>query len=561
MRTHFYRFVYITAFVCLALQGATAHAVPSTAQPEIIERQLQIQTPRPEVGGAPLITAPNEGVKIAGGGASFELKAIEFEDLSAFTADDIKPLYKDKLDTRITLSELSAIAAKITAFYRNHGYILSRAIVPPQKIEHGVAKIRIVAGYVSDVQVQGPGSDDALVQHYVEKIKASRPLDSKMLERYLLLINDLPGVTARAVLQPSPTTPGASEVVITLERKHIEGSLSLDNRGTRFIGPVQGGATIGGDNLLGLDEQTQLHVVNTVFDPSELKYGEIRHEEQIGSEGTKLMFSANYVHTDPGYTLDPLNVFGTTTEYMAGVRHPLLRSRQSNWFVSSDFSIQRVDAESLGANVYEDNLKVLRVGTAYDFLDSWSAVNRLESNISQGFKWDTGNDGLFHSRSSGKADFTKIDAKITRQQPLSGPFSAYLAVTGQYSDAPLYAAQEMALGGPEFGSAYDPAEITGDSGVAGRIELQYNKTRQAQFLSTYQLYGFYDIGEVWNRNIIAASEAKDASLASAGLGARFNLLDPLSGSVEVAMPLTRNVAAFGDDGNMPRVFFNLLYRY
>jgi hemolysin activation/secretion protein len=102
--------------------------------------------------------------------------------------------------------------------------------------------------------------------------------------------------------------------------------------------------------------------------------------------------------------------------------------------------------------------------------------------------------------------------------------------------------------------------LTGDSGFAGRLELQYNQA-PGEWLSQYQLYGFYDLGRVWNRDRIAGTEAAHASLSSTGLGTRFYLFDAVTGSLEGALPLTRKVNAMGEDGSAPRVFFNLQYRF
>jgi hemolysin activation/secretion protein len=134
-------------------------------------------------------------------------------------------------------------------------------------------------------------------------------------------------------------------------------------------------------------------------------------------------------------------------------------------------------------------------------------------------------------------------------------------VSGQYSFQPLVASEEFAVGGPEYGSAFDSAEITGDSGIASRLELQFNKSRESEYLSQYQIYTFLDGGAVWNQDVIANTEEKDDSIASTGLGARFNLLEALSGSIEGALPIDNKVAAFGADGGDPRVFFSLQYRY
>lgn len=373
-------------------------------------------------------------------------------------------------------------------------------------------------------------------------------------------MEDLPGVEARAVLQPAADETGASEVVVTITRKQVSASATLDNRGTRYLGPYQLSATASVNNLFGLEDQTQLRAASSIFQTDEFAYGEIRHEEQIGSEGTKAFFSGSYVDTHPGYSLAPLDIHGISYALSLGVSHPLVRSRQQNWFVNTDFTWRDVNTDALGGNLYYDKTRVITVGSTYDFVDPLSAINRLETSIGNGIA-SGDSAGQARSRANADGSFTKINAKVSRLQPLYDAFSLQLAAAGQYAFQPLLASEEFALGGQEFGSAYDTAEITGDSGAAGRAELQYNRNLGLNYLQQYQLYGFYDIGEVYNIRAIPGSEQAVQSLSSAGLGARVNVIDSLSASVEGAWPLTRNVAALGGNGDDPRVFFNVQYRY
>ena len=539
----------------------TPESVPNSARPNEIERQNRIRDVQPSVGGAPLITLPAQPTKPVAGNVKFKLNGVKLEGSTVYGEAELSKIYADKIGSTITLGDLNAIADSITSYYRNHGYILSRAVVPPQKANGGIVTIRVVEGFVSAVKVQGDRADDAQIQAYAEKIRTSKPLDAAKLERYLLLMDDLPGVTARAVLTPSATTPDASEVVITVTRKRFEFGAAVDNRAGRYFDYGQASVTAGVNDLLNMNDQTQVRVANSIVSPRRLQFVEIRHEEPVGNEGTIIVGSASHVLTIPGYTLAPLDLKSTGDTFSLGVSHPLLRSRQSNWFINSDFVTRNIEANTFAGNFYYDKTRVLSIGSSYDFVDSTSAINRIEAHASKGLDIDT-SDSKFHSRSNGDVSFLKFTSKASRIQPISGPWSVYGAVAGQYSNDPLYASEEFALGGSEFGSAYDSAELTGDSGVAARAEIQFNQSRAGEtFLPQYQLYTFYDGGKVWNNHALAGLENSSATLSSAGIGTRFNLVDAVSGSLEGAIPIGHNIAAYGQDGGEPRVYFNLQYRY
>ena len=554
------RLVMTTALAAFASVAAQAQTVPGSAQPGLLQQQFEEHNPVPNVGGNAVISSEPVKAKHTGSQVHFVLHTLTLEGGTAYKADELKPLWADKLGQDITLDDLNDIAAQITNYYRNHGYILTRATVPPQRVEGGNVTIRIVEGYVSDVKIiDKTDKQDSLVRAYADKITAAKPLDAATLERYLLLMDDLPGVEARAVLVPSPDTQGATEVDVTITRKPVEFSASTDNRGTRYLGPVEAFATVGFNDLLGLDEQTQLRAANTIFKWNEMKYGELRHEEQLGDEGLKLIVAGSEIQTKPRYTLEPLDIDGLSKALSVGLSYPYIRSRQENLFLNTDVTLRDTNTDYLAGNLFEDRTRVWTAGAAFDMADSWQGVNRLQGSVSKGLPWDVGVDENSHSRDTGTADFVKIDAKASRLQTISGPWSAQVSGSGQLSNKPLYAAEEFAIGGGEFGSAYDPAEITGDSGIVGRFELQYNQAPQLQFLQQYQLYGFYEGGAIWNRDATPGLEDKYDSLTDLGVGARFNISQSVSGSLEGALPLTHSVETYS--GYPARVFFGLQYRY
>lgn len=555
------RFTLATLLSTAALSSvAYAQTIPNTARPEQAERRFKIE-PRPAVSGAPVITVDDQKGAQLKGSLSFVLKKVVIKDSTAYSEEQLKSIYADKIGQKISLNELNGVAAAITAKMRNDGYILSRAILPPQNINGGVVTIRIVEGHVNNVRIEGDvGTGRNLIQQYADRIRAEKPLNSKTLERYLLLMEDLPGVQARAVLQPAAGVPGASDVIVTVTRKMVDGTVSLDNRGSKYLGRYQAGITLAGNNVIGMEERTQFRIINTAFDPSELKYGEVKHEEQIDDNGTKLILGASYVKSEPGSTLSFLDIEGRSRSASVMVSHPFERSRQSNTYGSLEFAIQNVDLKTVGSPLYEDRLRTLTGGMAHDFVDQWAAVNRLEANIVHGMGiLDTSSDTGVRSRASGKPSFWKFEGKASHLHPISGPFYLSVSGAGQYSFDPLLAAEEFTLGGAEFGSAYDPAEISGDSGLAGRLELQYNESADASYLQQYQLYGYYDAGVVWNRDIVGVSEEKRLSLTSVGLGTRLNFNNAVSGNLELSRPLTREVAANNDKET--RLFFGLELRY
>jgi len=81
--------------------------------------------------------------------------------------------------------------------------------------------------------------------------------------------------------------------------------------------------------------------------------------------------------------------------------------------------------------------------------------------------------------------------------------------------------------------------------VAGSVEARFNLPFKSSLIIHPQLYVFYDVGKVWNISP-AAGQANSESLASVGPGFRFGLTKYISADVEVAKPLTRDIASHGN---------------
>ena len=549
------------AAILAGTQAALAQIVPPSAEPGRIEQRFE-RRPAPQVSPEMVVPAP-DGAKPPPEAAQirFLLKQIEIDGGTVYPADALAPLYRALLNTQVSLADIYAVAERITAKYRADGYVLARAVVPAQRISDGTVRITIVEGFVSRVLFDGPAND--LMRRYAEKIKASQPLRFADLERYLLLMNDVPGTIARGVFAPSPDVPGGSDLTIFTEKRVVDGFVSMDNRGTRYTGPFEILAGAGLNDAAGLGERLTLRYV-TATQTDEIQYGEVSGDFAISSEGTRLQIVASRSNTHPGYTLKPFDVKGFGTTVTARVVHPVIRSREHNLNLAGSFTARDVEQKILGTQSFDDRLRILRAEASYDMLDAWDGINLIAAEVSQGLDAfgarESGSD--FLSRANGRSDFTKVTGQVSRLQRLTRNVNLLVAFAGQKSaNQALLASEEFALGGAEFGRAYDPAEITGDDGWAGRAELQINDPLPLPEPVSYQLYAFYDGGVVYNND--PGSSGSD-SLVSAGFGVRANLTSWMSGLVELAVPLTRGVSAVSvnpDEQNDPRVFFALAARF
>jgi hemolysin activation/secretion protein len=547
------------------LDNATTIADPSQAQERLRQPEMQPrEAPQIDVKQARPQNAPSGAEKIR-----FTLNAITFQGAGVYSDDELRSVYADKLGKEVSLTDVYGIADDLTKKYRNDGYILTQVVIPPQEISNGTPKLRVVEGFVNKVTLQKENADAPInmkqIESYAAKIsRGKNALNARDLERQLLLINDLPGVTARSVLSPAPDAPGGADMLIIVSYDPFDGQLSLDDYGSRYLGPVQIGAAGTLNSMLGQNEAISGQVIVAPQSWYELAYGSVGYEQPIGDLGTKAHINLSATDTEPGYDLKEFDVKGRSYLINVGATHPFIRSRSQNLYGRLNLDWRRVKSENNIEEDRKDRISALRLGGRYDFIDTLigAAANTVDLEVSKGLNLlgasDEGDENL--TRSEGDPQFTKLEAEIQRLQRVTSGVNLLLAARGQVASNALLSSEEFSVGGINSGRGYDPSEITGDEGISGKVELQWNDPYRLdpQYVDSYQLFGFYDIGKVWNDDA-TTNDLKSDSLASVGGGVRFNLPYEVDAGFAVAFPLTREPQTANDHD--PKFYFNVSKKF
>lgn len=547
-----------TATTVLGTHAALAQEVPGSADAGRTERQLRERITLPKV--SPDIQVKDIAAGRAPAGAEsvrFTLQNLDLQGASAYKEGQLRPIYADKIGQRISLADLYDIAARMTNKYRNDGYILTQIVVPPQTIENGTARLQVVEGTIDRITVTGDEAKEGhalnLMRDYAAKINRNGgPLNTKDLERALLLINDLPGVSARSVIAPSPTKAGAADLTIMVERDPYDAFLGLDNYGSRFLGRWE--ASAGGSinsQIFNSNEKISGQVVYAPHGPindHELAYIAGSYWTPIGGYGTNLELAYSYTDTEPGLDLRDFDVEGRSHYLALTLKHPFIRSRDLNLTGRVLLDGRNVDSENNIPDNREDNIRALRAGGRLEFVDTLfsGGVNTIDIELAKGLKILGASDknDADLTRPDGDPQFFKMEAEAQRLQRLGNQFNLLLGVKGQLSNGAQLASEEFGVGGSSYGRGYDPSEITGDDGIAGKVEVQWNPLINANWITGSQVFGFWDVGKVWNDDVVPDDVE---TLASTGIGFRADLVYDVQTEFYVAVPLTREIEAERDD--------------
>lgn len=568
MRRVFQR-IFKAAIGCLILFEIT-HAAPlpqstlpaSTAPGRVIqqfsteETEVKPQKPRIQPPQEPPTSLGKEAEKV-----KFKLMKIELSGNHVYSSAELEKIYENKLNTVISVAELATIVQNITNYYRNNGYILTRAILPPQSIKNGTVKVQIYEGYIDQVRILGnPKGARDILYAYGSHIRAQRPITIKVMEHYLYLANSVPGATVRAVLEPSKNRIGASDLNLVVDEQTFNAYVSYDTYGTLYIGPHQ--VSLGGqaNSIFRSGDVTYLNYA-TASKHKELKYGGITYTTPIYDKGLQGSIGANKSLTQPQFALQSSDIKGNAETYFGELKYPVVRSRLQDLILDGQFNYMDSRVNSFGEPLYTDHIRSVRVGGNYNFSDRFSGGNILGLFVEQGLKIlgaTSSSTSTETSRFGANGIFTKIDLNVNRLQSLWGRYSLALVAQGQYAFQPLLVEEQFGFGGSQLGRGYDPSEIIGDRGAAGSAELRADVAPGLRLLQSAQLYVFYDAGVIWNLKNVAGVPMKQ-SATSTGVGSRFNFNKFLSGNVMISQPLTKQIAAYEliGDGRRPRIQFNI----
>ena len=551
-----------TAILFSAAMGqAFAQAIPGSSDPARLPDRV-IEAPRlPRA--APVVIEPDKGnVPEGAEKLRFKLRSLQLKGVSVYEMAALEREWQDMIGREIGVDQIFNLASKLTARYRGDGYILSQVVVPRQKIESGQVVLEAVEGYLSDVKFEGDELPAHLRQEQAARLTASRPLKSEVMERALLLFRSVQGMTTTSVLQAAPgSKTGASVLVIQAKRKAYDAMVSADNRGSRAIGPWQASAGVWMNGAAGMGERVGARIITTP--EHELRAVQADGEWMFGSDGTLLRVIGYRGESWPGARSAAYNIHGFTDSVSAILSHPFLLARDTSVWADATLSSANSRTNMKGVLNSEDAVRALRGALRYTGLDPLGGAWTTSGEISRGLNGLGASDAgaKLRARKAAQFDFLKLNIDVGREQTLGDGWSFYLAGSAQWSRDPLPSSEQFGYGGSRYGRAYDPSAALGDRGAAGSLELRYSFAPGIEGLQLMQLYGFSSAARLY----IDQHEVKQVpewNLADLGLGTRLWGTQGLTGTLEVAKPLTRRPDATAtESGRSARVGLSLRWDF
>lgn len=489
--------------------------------------------------------------------ARVQARAFVIEGASLIPADELAGLLADLVGRSLTLGELEQAAQRIVRHYRERGWWV-RAYLPEQDATDGRIRIRVVEGRYGGLTREDAGGrvDGAWVERLVAgRLVEGEPLPAAVIERGLLLANDLPGIRATGVLEPGDA-PGLTRLRLRVDVEdapRVRGNIGLGNGGIKAIGTVQALGGLALDNLSGRGDRLALQGLTAKgVDSARLSW-----RLPVGADGWSVGAHASHLRYRLGDRFKTLDGKGKADTAGVEAQWAWLRQGDRNLSLFVGHEQRRYADDLLGAPSRRHRIDAFTLGLHGDRRDAfggggvlWGGLRLAHGRLDiADVAGDKAADAAGPRAAGG---YARLSGQLGRLQALDGGFRLLVDLSGQWADGNLSAPEKFVLGGPEGVRAYPVNEGTGDQGILLRLEAQ------RPFGHGWLARVFYDAGQVrqhkrpWAGWDGGTGQPNRYSLSGAGIGigydadigrTRWRL------SANLAAPVGRNPGRDANDRN------------
>jgi hemolysin activation/secretion protein len=550
-----------------------AAVTPGGAMPKFQQQITPIES-LPVVVIPPVSERPlnaEEGVKIVVN--RFELEGV-IERPGLINANEVEGLVEELRKKRaglMTMGQMQLVVDEVTNYYRSHGLILAKAYIPAQTVIGDAVKLTVLEGKLGAVVTEGvsplPSSIKTKDFFSTDKSRYSKKLLQKpfqpllgepvvkdQFEEALFQLLHYPGLKYTAVVRPGSVVGTADLYIKETEERLINGSLSLDNYGSKYTGEYRPRLDISFNNPTKAADKLNVTLMGTVI-PSNDLYGGASYERPLPWSNNYLGVDYARNAFDVGGSLDDLQLSGRSDIFGMYYKHSFQKSRVGSINGLLRFSSITALTTQESSTLNKDKLSVLSAETEFvNYIDQWfgGGVTNMNIVVSRGLRNflgsnDTNDLDISRVTASGEkapAEFWKFNAEYSRLQRLWTNASLLFRFSGQATDSALVSVEQFTLGGPNTVRAYPQAELMMDQGYFTSAELIFN----APGFANRPAFSNRTWGELLQVSLFcdnAGGELKDplsneeesGYLSGAGVGVHFTMPGVFSADLSIAVPI------------------------
>jgi hemolysin activation/secretion protein len=466
------------------------------------------------LGAQPKGWAPTKDVAVL-------VKGFTFDHGSVVSDGQLQALVAGHIGKSLDFSALDRLADRISRYYRDKGYTVARVYLPAQAIIRGVVRFTVIEGHFGAINLKNSSSIQS--EHLIQTITnnlcdvsngkdcVGKLITDKGLERSILLLKDLPGITASVNLKPG-TSVGTSELDVQItETKSTLYSVGVDNFGSPSTGTIRVNASVDLNNLQHIGDQLTLGVATTTL--TQTKTGSASYSLPAGYAGQRVGFAFSRNQYSLGAGFSATQSHGVSNALSAYTSYPIVRSVNHSLYIrgAAEFGQGTNNVDLLGTS-FKSHSNVARVGLNGDMVDRAGGYTVYGATLSEGHTItnDPSDSSTSGAHSAGR--FAKLTYNLAHQRPLIGALTLYGMANAQRASKNLPGSEQIGLGGPNSVRGYSP-EAGGSVGANGAVELRFTDPRRVGSELVNVTYGlFYD--RAWVRFYEAPPSTTSATIAN-----------------------------------------------
>lgn len=446
----------------------------------------------------------------AGVETSFELKQVECSSSEILAQEEIDAVTQEYIGRQVTVKDLQEMAEKITALYRDKGYMTCGAVLPPQRIHEGRVEIRLIEGKTGEITITGNRHTKAGYIIGRLGLKSGEIANIDELNRDLRWFHGTNDVQLRVVMKPGTQENTTDYEIMAFEPKNQTVTLYVDNDGYETSGRLREGLFYNMRSLTGHRDALRGSFIRS----QGTKAWALGYSFPVSKRGMRLdlNYSSNKTEVTKG-ELKALGVEGKSTSYSLTWRVP--------------FHITEHSRNEAGLQYVHQTAKT-ELGHGLDQVVPW-VDDKIQRVIPYVSFTHYGNSTVFyHKHSFVLAKRSDIDgisdkAKLYRlssfwQKRYNNGQSWQVRLDGQWANSEYLASSDrFFIGGVNSVRGYEEGFIGGDRGLAAGIEYHIPLGKAKRF----SVFPFFDWGTVAGDT---APEHRTLMSAGVGLEARYKHL-------------------------------------
>jgi hemolysin activation/secretion protein len=437
--------------------AAALCAGPSFAQPLPIDAgRIQEQLRAPAVPKKPAV-APQIRIDPPPGDAKadtppFQVTSFRVTGATKYTASSLERLLGEA-GHPMTLREVQERAERLTKLYKDQGYVVARAIVPPQDVRDGVVEIRVIEGRYERIDITNSSDmSETFIRSLLGGVRENALVHGPTLERAVLLISDLAGVQPKATLEPG-AQPGTTNLTLEIApTKSTDYDITVDNAGSSFTGKnrLTLGATLNSPGNIG-----DRAGVRFITSGRGLNSVRLAYDRPLGTTGVRG------------------NIWG------AGVAYPWVRTAQFNLRLIAAGEYRELEDRIASLDVVnEKSAHALQWGAGGDLRDAFfgGGLTAFQALMTNGQLYiHTGTLVASDAQTARtQGGYKKLTFALNRLQSITEDMRLVMTYMGQQASDNLDSSEKFSLGGISGVRAYPPGEAAGDDAHLFQAEARVN---------------------------------------------------------------------------------------